>query len=230
MQLLPKPHRDNQLLKSRKSESPSEQQLFKIVEQPHTKKMDSPYHQGKPNFSSPQSHHHDDYERGEMALSGLSDRVAIFIDGANLFYGALQLNLEVDYAKLLRCLTNQRQLLRAYFYTGVDSHNDKQHGFILWMRRNGYRVFTKELIHTEDGSKKVNLDVEMTVDMLTLAQYCHTLVVLSGSGDLAYGLNRVAYQGLRIEVVSLRSMTSESLINVADKYIDLRDIKDTIQK
>jgi uncharacterized LabA/DUF88 family protein len=230
MQLMPKPHRDNQLLKSRKSESLSEQQLFKVVEQPYTEEMDSPYHQGKPHFSPPQSHHSYDYERGEMALSGLSDRVAIFIDGANLFYGALQLNLEVDYAKLLRCLTNQRQLLRAYFYTGVDSHNDKQHGFILWMRRNGYRVFTKDLIHTEDGSKKVNLDVEMTVDMLTLAQYCNTLVVLSGSGDLAYALNRVAYQGLRIEVVSLRSMTSESLINVADNYIDLKDIKDKIQK
>ena len=230
MQLLPKPHRENQLLKSRKSESISEQQLFKVVEQPHTEKMDSPYHQEKSHFSTPQSRHRYDYEKGNMALSGLSDRVAIFIDGANLFYGALQLNLEVDYAKLLRCLTNQRQLLRAYFYTGVDSHNDKQHGFILWMRRNGYRVFTKELIHTEDGSKKVNLDVEMTVDMLTLAQHCNTLVVLSGSGDLAYALNRVAYQGLRIEVVSLRSMTSESLINVADRYIDLKDIKDKIQK
>jgi hypothetical protein len=31
-------------------------------------------------------------------------------------------------------------------------------------------------------------------------------------------------------VVSLRSMTSDSLINVADRYIDLESIKEDIQK
>lgn len=73
-------------------------------------------------------------------------RVAIFIDGSNLFYAALQLGIEIDYTKLLRRLTGTSRLLRAFFYTGVDRTNEKQQGFLLWMRRNGYRVISKELV------------------------------------------------------------------------------------
>ncbi|MFM7576491.1 MAG: NYN domain-containing protein, partial [Microcystaceae cyanobacterium] len=64
-------------------------------------------------------------------------RVAIFIDGSNLFYAALQLGIEIDYTKLLHRLTSGSRLLRAFFYTGVDRTNEKQQGFLLWMRRNG---------------------------------------------------------------------------------------------
>jgi uncharacterized LabA/DUF88 family protein len=157
-------------------------------------------------------------------------RVAIFIDGANLFYAAMQLNLEIDYAKLLRCLAKDRQLVRAYFYTACDSTNDKQQGFLLWMSRNGYRVVTKELIQFPDGSKKANLDVEIAVDMITLSKHCDTIVLLSGDGDLAYAVNSIAYKGVQVEVVSLASMTSDSLINVADCYTDLEEIKGDIQR
>ncbi len=57
-----------------------------------------------------------------------------------------------------------------------------------------------------------------------------TAVIVSGDGDLAYAADAVSYRGARIEVVSLRSMTSDSLINVADRYIDLEQIKEEIQK
>jgi uncharacterized LabA/DUF88 family protein len=158
------------------------------------------------------------------------DRVAIFIDGSNLFYAALQLGIEVDYAKLLAKLIGDRRLLRAYFYTGVDSTNDKQQGFLMWMRRNGYRVVSKELVQFPDGSKKANLDVEIAVDMVTLAKHCNAIVLLSGDGDLAYAVNTVAYAGVQVELVSLRSMTSDLLVNVCDRYIDLALIKDEIKK
>lgn len=158
------------------------------------------------------------------------DRIAIFIDGSNLFYAALQLGIEIDYAKLLCKLTCGRRLLRAYFYTGVDRANERQQGFLLWMQRNGYRVVTKDLIQLPDGSKKANLDVEIAVDMITLSNYCSTMILLSGDGDLAYAVNTVAYLGTQVEVVSLHTMTSDSLINVADCYTDLATIKDDIQK
>ncbi|PSB52826.1 NYN domain-containing protein, partial [Chamaesiphon polymorphus] len=73
-------------------------------------------------------------------------RVAIFVDGSNLFYAALQLNIEIDYTKLLARLTGGSRLLRSFFYTGVDRTNEKQQGFLLWMRRNGYRVIAKDLV------------------------------------------------------------------------------------
>jgi uncharacterized LabA/DUF88 family protein len=157
-------------------------------------------------------------------------RVAIFIDGSNLFYAALQLGVEIDYSKLLYCLTASSKLLRSFFYTGVDPSNEKQQGFLLWMRRNGYRVISKDLVQLPDGSKKANLDVEIAVDMMALVGSYDTAVLVSGDGDLAYAVDAVSYRGVRVEVVSLRSMTSDCLINVADRYIDLDQIKQEIQK
>jgi uncharacterized LabA/DUF88 family protein len=157
-------------------------------------------------------------------------RVAIFIDGSNLFYAALQLGMEIDYTKLLCRLTGGSRLLRSFFYTGVDRTNEKQQGFLLWMRRNGYRVIAKDLVQLPDGSKKANLDVEIAVDMLALVGSYDTAVLVSGDGDLAYAVDCVSYRGVRVEVVSLRSMTSDNLINVADRYIDLENIKEDIQK
>jgi len=157
-------------------------------------------------------------------------RVAIFIDGSNLFYAALQLGVEIDYTKLLCRLTAGSRLLRAFFYTGVDRTNEKQQGFLLWMRRNGYRVIAKDLVQLPDGSKKANLDVEIAVDMMALVGSYDTAVLVSGDGDLAYAVNAVSYRGARVEVVSLRTMTSDSLINVSDRYIDLEGIKEDVQK
>lgn len=157
-------------------------------------------------------------------------RIAIFIDGSNLFYAALQLGIEINYTKLLRYLTGESKLLRSFFYTGVDSTNDKQQSFLLWMRRHGYRVVTKELTQLPDGSKKVDLNVEIAVDMMTLIGHYDTAVIVSGDGDLAYAVNAVSYQGVRIELVSLRSMTSDILINYADYYVDLNDIRAEIEK
>lgn len=157
-------------------------------------------------------------------------RIAIFIDGSNLFYAALQLGIEIDYTKLLQTLTAGSPLFRSFFYTGVDRTNEKQQGFLLWMRRNGYRVIAKDLVQLPDGSKKANLDVEIAVDMMALVDFYDTAVLVSGDGDLAYAADSASYRGARIEVVSLRAMTSDSLINVSDRYIDLESIKDDIKK
>lgn len=158
------------------------------------------------------------------------ERLMVFIDGSNLFYASLQLGFEIDYQRLLTCLTGRRQLIRAYFYTGVDRSNDKQMGFLLWLRRHGYRLILKDLQALPDGSRKANLDVEIAVDMMNLADHCNTLVLLTGDGDLAYAVKSVTARGARVEVVGLRSMTSEDLIDVADRYTDLASLKPGIFK
>jgi uncharacterized LabA/DUF88 family protein len=164
------------------------------------------------------------------APKGKSDRVAIFIDGSNLFYASSQLQIEIDYVKLLNFLIQGRRLLRAYFYTGTDYSSERQQGFLLWMRRNGYRVVTKDLLQLADGSKTANLDVEIVIDMITLAPHCDILMLLSGNGNLTYAVNAVSYQGAQVELISLRSMTSESLINVVDRYTDLAMIQHEISR
>lgn len=159
-----------------------------------------------------------------------SDRIAIFIDGSNLFYAASHLNIEVDYRRLLSSLVRGRRLLRAYFYTGVDPQNEKQRGFLLWLNRHGHRVVSKELSHMPDGSRKANMHVEMAVDMMRIAEYCPTLTLLGGDGNLAYALKVLSQRGTCIEVVSLQSMTSDSLIDLADSYRDLADLRDEIKR
>lgn len=157
-------------------------------------------------------------------------RVAIFIDGNNLFHAAKGLGREIDYAKLLTSLCGADDLLRAFFYTGVDEQASKQAGFLLWMRRNGYRVVQKELKIFPDGTKKANLDVEIAVDMLSLADKYDTAILVSGDEDFAYAINAIAYKGVRVEIAGFRNNTSPKLIDVADKYIVLDDIVEKISK
>ncbi|MEM8613149.1 MAG: NYN domain-containing protein [Cyanobacteria bacterium P01_H01_bin.105] len=158
------------------------------------------------------------------------DRMAVLIDGANLFYSASYLGIEVDYVRLLKTLVGERQLLRSYFYTGVDPKNEKQRGFLLWLNRHGYRVISKDLAQVSDGSRRANLHVEIAVDMVRLADHCDTITLLSGDGHLAYAVDALSYRGVRVELVSLQSMTSDTLIDLADRYTDLSELQDSICK
>jgi uncharacterized LabA/DUF88 family protein len=156
--------------------------------------------------------------------------VAVFIDGNNLFHAARFHNIDIDYNKLLRVLLGDGRLLRAFFYTGVDIGAERQQGFLLWMRRNGFRVIQKELKTFYDGTRKANLDVEIAVDMLSLAGRYDTAVLVSGDEDFVYAVNAVAYKGCRVEVAGFRSNTAPKLIDVADYFIDLGEIADKVRK
>lgn len=159
------------------------------------------------------------------------DRLIVFIDGANLFYAASQMGVEIDYAKLLRYFQQQSTLVYAFFYTGVDPSNTRQQAFLTWMRRNGYRVVTKDVILNSSGSKRVSrMNVEIAVDMMRFARDCDTEVLISGDGDLAYAVSAVSYCGAKVGVMALRSMTHENLTKAADHFVDLFTIREAIQK
>ncbi len=161
---------------------------------------------------------------------GHRGRVAVFIDGNNLFHAARFHAVDIDYNKLLRILLGDGRLLRAFFYTGVDAGAERQQGFLLWMRRNGFRVVQKELKTFYDGTRKANLDVEIAVDMLSLAGRYDTAVLVSGDEDFVYAINAVAYKGCRVEVAGFRSNTAPRLIDVSDFFIDLGEIGELIRK
>ena len=161
---------------------------------------------------------------------GHRGRVAVFIDGNNLFHAARFHNIDIDYNKLLRVLLGDGRLLRAFFYTGVDIGAERQQGFLLWMRRNGFRVIQKELKTFYDGTRKANLDVEIAVDMLSLAGRYDTAILVSGDEDFVYAVNAVAYKGCRVEIAGFRSNTAPKLIDVADYFIVLGEIADKVRK
>ena len=130
----------------------------------------------------------------------------------------------------MRVLLGDGRLLRAFFYTGVDVGAERQQGFLLWMRRNGFRVIQKELKTFYDGTRKANLDVEIAVDMLSLAGRYDTAVLVSGDEDFVYAVNAVAYKGCRVEIAGFRSNTAPKLIDVADYFIDLGEIAEKVRK
>jgi hypothetical protein len=91
-------------------------------------------------------------------------------------------------------------------------------------------VVQKELKTFYDGTRKANLDVEIAVDMLSLAGRYDTAVLVSGDEDFVYAINAVAYKGCRVEVAGFRSNTAPRLIDVADFFIDLGEISELIRK
>ena len=98
------------------------------------------------------------------------------------------------------------------------------------MRLNGFRVIQKELKTFYDGTRKANLDVEIAVDMLSLAGRYDTAVLVSGDEDFVYAVNAVAYKGCRVEIAGFRSNTAPKLIDVSDYFIDLGEIADKVRK
>lgn len=162
-------------------------------------------------------------------------RASVFIDAAHVFYAASTLGIEIDYSKLVSRLVQHGQLLRAYFYTGVNSKNTKQQGFLLWMKRNGYRVLTKEIATKEQGEtstqqRSVDFCVEITTDMIEQSAFCDTVILVTGDGRFARLLNHFAHSSTRTELVSLQSITSERLLSEADSTTDFAEIKDAIAK
>ncbi len=196
---------------------------------------------GEEPVSLPKSEGHGAYPSQSQALGCVDEtpyplplpergQTVLFIDGVNLFYAASQLKIEIDYAKFLHLFSQNRHLVHALFYTGVDPRNEKQKNFLLWMQRHGYRVVTKELPVTPEGFHRVSMNVEIAIDMLTLAPHCQTEVVVSSDSDLSYAVQAVNARGIQVEIVALRTMTSDRLINTADHYIDLSDLRHNIQK
>lgn len=174
-------------------------------------------------------------DRSAYSTEQEQGKVSVFIDAAHVFYAASTLGIEIDYSKLVAQLVPCGQLLRAYFYTGVDPKNAKQQGFLLWMKRNGYRVITKEITAKDSADvdrhqRSVDFCVEITTDMIEQARFCDTVILVTGDGRFTRLLNHFAHSSTRTELVSLQSITSERLLNEADSVMDFARLKDAIAK
>lgn len=157
-------------------------------------------------------------------------RCIVFIDGNNLFHSAKQLGLELDYGKLLAHLAEGRELVRAFFYTGVDESADRQRGFLHWLRRNGFRVVQKPVKTEKDGSRRARLEVEIATDLLANAGSADVAILVSGDEDFAYPLQALAQKGVRVEVAGFRSAMANRVMDAADRYHELDAALDRIRK
>ena len=132
--------------------------------------------------------------------------------------------MDIDYVTLLKASSAGRDLVRAYAYTGLDPDNENQRNFHDFLRRNGYKVVSKDIRKYGDGKVKANLDIELVVDMMKTARNLDIAIVVSGDGDFAPAIRAVQEQGVRVEVVSFRGNTSSDLMDVADQFTDITQI------
>ncbi len=165
---------------------------------------------------------------------GPMEKIGLFIDGANLSAMSHELKARIDFAKLLNYFSRNAFILRAFYYVATDKIEGSNIPFLVWLKRNGYQVVTKPMKEFNDGSQKGNLDIEIALDMLELADKMDREILFSGDGDFAPLLKRVGRKGTRTQVVAYwghgEGITAPELLEAADIFTELQDILDFISR
>ena len=176
-----------------------------------------------------------------VSMDGIktAERVAVFVDGANLYHSIKNYYSGIlDYGRLLEAATAGRKLVRATFYLvekqdAEDGGSSSARSFVYNLNRFGYKVRSKPLILHEsfspEGERSVShkgdWDIGIVVDMVRLADYADTYVLVSGDGDY---LEAVEYlqseRGIRVEIISATQCTSQALLDACDRHTDLGEI------
>ncbi len=167
-----------------------------------------------------------------------TEKIALFIDGANLHATAKSLKFDIDYRRLLTLFRSQGQLVRALYYTAIveDQEYSSIRPLIDWLDYNGYTMVTKPAKEFTDaaGRRKIkgNMDIELAVDAMELAPALDHLVLFSGDGDFRSLVEALQHKGKRVSVVSSLTsqpaMVADELRRQADQFIDLNDLADQI--
>ena len=166
------------------------------------------------------------------------ERIALFIDGANLYATAKSLGFDIDYKRLLDYFRAKGQLVRALYYTALaeDQEYSSIRPLIDWLDYNGYTMVTKPTKEFTDssGRRKVkgNMDIELAVDAMELADHLDHIVLFSGDGDFRSLVEALQHKGKRVSVVSTLAtqppMVADELRRQADQFIDIADLQDEV--
>lgn len=168
------------------------------------------------------------------------ERVALFIDGANLYATARSLGFDIDYKRLLDVFSSRCNLVRALYYTALveDQEYSPIRPLVDWLDYNGYTMVTKPTKEFTDatGRRKVkgNMDIELAVDVMEMVEHLDHIVLFSGDGDFRRLVEAIQRRGRRTTVVStLRSqppMVADELRRQADIFVDLADLQSLIAR
>lgn len=177
-------------------------------------------------------------DRKDFWMFYKDERLALFIDGSNLYAAAKALGFDIDYKLLRQEFMRRGKLLRAFYYTALLENDEYSpiRPLVDWLHYNGFTMVTKPAKEYTDsiGRRKVkgNMDIELAVDAMELAPRIDHAVLFSGDGDFRPLVASLQRQGVRVSVVStIRSqppMISDELRRQADNFIDLEDLKEVI--
>jgi uncharacterized LabA/DUF88 family protein len=153
-----------------------------------------------------------------------------------MFYAQQKNGWFFDPRRVLEYFTQypHTSLVNAFWYTGLKDSQD-QRGFRDALISLGYTVRTKILKEYYDDnsgrySQKANLDIEIVVDMFNTVEQYDKVILFSGDGDFERAIELLRSKNTHITVVSTEGMIARELRNVTDRYIDLNDIRESIEK
>jgi uncharacterized LabA/DUF88 family protein len=163
-----------------------------------------------------------------------NEKTALFIDGANLYSASRNLGFDVDYRALLTFFRARVNVLRAYYYSAVletDEYSPLK-PLTDWLAYNGYALITKAAKEFVDatGRRRVkgNMDIELAIDMIEMADKIDHAILFSGDSDFRSLVEAVQRRGTRVSVISsIRTsppMVADELRRQADQFIELADI------
>jgi uncharacterized LabA/DUF88 family protein len=165
-------------------------------------------------------------------------RFAVFIDGSNFHASTKALNFDVDFEKLLRVLRESGHLVRAYYYTALPDNNTEYSPIKRiadWLDYNGYTVVSKpwrDFTNSETGQRRIkgNMDMELALDMIKLANHVEHVVLFSGDGDFCRLLHEVQDKGVSVTVISSNKLVADTLRRQADDFIEVNQIRHLIER
>ena len=164
-----------------------------------------------------------------------TDRIGLYIDGANLIAAARALGFDVDFKRLLYEFRGCGRLLQAVYYAVISESQPYStvRPLLDWLDYNGYTVITKATEEFLDpgGSRRVkgNIHVDLAVHAIEFAKQIDQMVLFSGDGKLRAMVGAMQRRGVRVTVISTISseppMIADSLRRQADVFIDLIELK-----
>ena len=157
----------------------------------------------------------------------MDQRVAIFIDGSNLYH-ALRSNFsrfDLDFAEFVKKLSGSRRLFRAYYYNVLQDATQRadaareQQEFLSALRDTPYLEVRLGSLKLSQGIPvEKGVDVMLVTDLLEFAwkDLYDVAVLVSGDSDFAYALQAVKNMGKYVEVACFESNVSKDILSVAD--------------
>ena len=161
-------------------------------------------------------------------------RVGVFVDTQNLYHSARDLlERTVNFETLLQYATEGRELVHAISYTVEREGEATARPFIYKLSTLGFKVRRMNLTlhHVTEGGKLIyegNWDMGIVADMVRMMDSMDVIVLGSGDGDFTDIVEVLQERGKRVEVIAFREHTAQKLIDAADRFTDLTDIKDSL--
>jgi uncharacterized LabA/DUF88 family protein len=157
----------------------------------------------------------------------LDDRVAIFIDGSNLYHGLRSSfgRHNLNFAEFANKLCGPRRLFRTYYYNVLqdptqrpDTYREQQE-FLDMLRKTPYLEIRLGGTKVSQGIPvEKGIDIMLATDLLYFAwnDFYDVAVLVSGDADFAYALQAVKNMGKHVEVAYFETGGSKDLLSVAD--------------